>query len=97
MIKALDSAWRDVDCATALSRARAPYVALLERALAGAELDFAEGVALARPEGDDLLALVKAADELRRRRVGDVLTYVVNRNLNFTNICIVGCSFCGFW
>jgi FO synthase len=39
---------------------------------------------------------VKVADELRRRVVGDRITYVVNRNLNFTNVCIVGCAFCGF-
>jgi FO synthase len=51
---------------------------------------------LASVEGNDLLALAKVADELRRRTVGDRITYVVNRNLNFTNICIVGCSFCGF-
>ena len=39
---------------------------------------------------------MKVADELRRRVVGDRITYVVNRNLNFTNVCIVGCAFCGF-
>ena len=42
------------------------------------------------------MALVKVADEIRRRVVGDRITYVVNRNLNFTNVCIVGCAFCGF-
>jgi FO synthase len=68
----------------------------LEKALAGCDLGFDEGRALATVEGDDLLALVKVADELRRREVGDRITYVVNRNLNFTNICIVGCAFCGF-
>lgn len=96
MIKALDPAWNQVDCAIALGRARPAFAAILERALAGGELGFADGLALAQASGDELLALVKAADELRRRTVGDVLTYVVNRNLNFTNICIVGCSFCGF-
>ena len=60
------------------------------------DLGFEEGLTLATVEGNDLLALVKVADELRRRVVGDHITYVVNRNLNFTNICIVGCSFCGF-
>ncbi len=96
MIKALDPSWNEVDCATALGRARPAFAAILERALEGDDLGFADGLALAQATGDDLLALVKAADELRRRTVGDVLTYVVNRNLNFTNICIVGCSFCGF-
>src|SRR5437016_2558457 len=96
MIKALDPLWQEVDCATALSRARPVFATILQRALSGAELGFEDAIALAHAEGDDLQALVKAADELRRRTVGDVLTYVVNRNLNFTNICIVGCSFCGF-
>ena len=36
------------------------------------------------------------ADELRRRTVGDVVTYVVNRNINFTNVCIKRCGFCAF-
>jgi len=40
--------------------------------------------------------VLKIANELRRRAVGDQVTYVVNRNLNFTNVCIVGCAFCGF-
>jgi 7,8-didemethyl-8-hydroxy-5-deazariboflavin synthase CofH subunit len=39
---------------------------------------------------------VVAADQLRRDTVGDTITYVVNRNINFTNVCFVGCSFCGF-
>jgi FO synthase len=51
---------------------------------------------LASAEGDDLLGLLLAADELRRALVGDVVTYVVNRNINFTNVCFVGCKFCAF-
>jgi FO synthase len=68
----------------------------MEKVLAGHDLGLEEGLTLAKVEGNDLLALVKVADELRRRVVGDRITYVVNRNLNFTNVCIVGCSFCGF-
>jgi FO synthase len=96
MIKALDSSWQEVDYETAVGRASPAIAAILVKALEGGDLDFADGVALTQVTGDDLLALVKTANELRRRTVGDVLTYVVNRNLNFTNICIVGCSFCGF-
>ena len=96
MLKAMDPSWQDVTCETALARARAPVAAILDRALDGKELAFDDGVVLGGVEGDDLLALVKTADELRRRKVGDAITYVVNRNLNFTNICIVGCAFCGF-
>ncbi|MGA1999627.1 MAG: 5-amino-6-(D-ribitylamino)uracil--L-tyrosine 4-hydroxyphenyl transferase CofH [Terriglobales bacterium] len=51
---------------------------------------------LAQSEGNDLLALIAAADELRRSIVGDVVTYVVNRNISFTNVCFVGCKFCAF-
>src|SRR6185312_9618510 len=50
--------------------ARAPIAALLDKALNGAELGFEDGVALGGVAGDDLIALVKTADELRRRKVG---------------------------
>jgi 7,8-didemethyl-8-hydroxy-5-deazariboflavin synthase CofH subunit len=68
----------------------------LDRALAGSELGFDEGALLARTSGPEMEALVLAADRVRRDRVGDVITYVVNRNINFTNICFVGCRFCAF-
>jgi FO synthase len=72
---------------------------VLERALGGynaSELRRDECLLLARTEGDDLTGLCLAADQLRRQRVGDVVTYVVNRNINFTNVCFVGCKFCAF-
>jgi FO synthase len=47
-------------------------------------------------EGDLLREVVRLADELRRQAVGDDVTYVVNRNINFTNVCYVGCRFCAF-
>lgn len=53
-------------------------------------------LALATAEGDGLEALVALADSLRRDVVGDDVTYVVNRNINFTNICYTGCRFCAF-
>ena len=56
----------------------------------------AQCLTLADAQGDDLLALAVAADELRRSIVGDTVTYVVNRNINFTNVCFVGCKFCAF-
>jgi 7,8-didemethyl-8-hydroxy-5-deazariboflavin synthase CofH subunit len=74
-----------------------PAVArVLDRALKGQELDFDDGLRLARTVGYELEALVLAADQIRRDRVGDVITYVVNRNINFTNVCFVGCRFCAF-
>jgi len=62
----------------------------------GAELSFEQALQLATAEGPALDALIVAADALRRETVGNAITYVVNRNINFTNVCFVGCSFCGF-
>src|SRR5215510_5009900 len=96
MLKVMDPSWQGIDCEAALQSASPAVAAILENALAGRELGFEDGLTLGAVKGDDLLALVKTADELRRRKVGDAITYVVNRNLNFTNICFVGCAFCGF-
>jgi 7,8-didemethyl-8-hydroxy-5-deazariboflavin synthase CofH subunit len=68
----------------------------LDAARSGAELSFEQGMLLAAAEGAALDALIAVADALRRETVGDTVTYVVNRNINFTNVCFVGCSFCGF-
>jgi len=71
----------------------------LERVLEtrdGACLTKSEKFALADTTGPDLVALLVAADALRRDLVGNIVTYVVNRNINFTNICFVGCKFCAF-
>lgn len=62
----------------------------------GSGLTREQCVQLAQCVGNDLLALAVAADELRRAIVGDTVTYVVNRNINFTNVCFVGCKFCAF-
>jgi 5-amino-6-(D-ribitylamino)uracil---L-tyrosine 4-hydroxyphenyl transferase len=55
-----------------------------------------EAYGLAHAEGDDLLGLLAAANLLRSELCGNLVTYVVNRNINFTNICFVGCKFCAF-
>jgi FO synthase len=73
--------------------------AALERVLAsqdGSVLTTKECSLLAQAEGDDLLGLLLAADLLRSELAGRIVTYVVNRNINFTNICFVGCKFCAF-
>jgi 7,8-didemethyl-8-hydroxy-5-deazariboflavin synthase CofH subunit len=62
----------------------------------GAVLSLDESYALANAEGDDLLGLLVAANILRAELAGNIVTYVVNRNLNFTNVCFVGCKFCAF-
>jgi FO synthase len=69
---------------------------LLDKALAGGELSREEGYRLATVDGPELAALVQTADRIRQQRVGDIITYVVNRNINFTNICFIGCRFCAF-
>jgi len=71
----------------------------LERVLTsqdGGTLSREQCLLLANAQGDDLLALLVAADVLRRDLVGNLVTYVVNRNINFTNVCFVGCKFCAF-
>lgn len=60
------------------------------------EISINECVELFNTNGIDLIALIMIANEIRKRNVGDIVTYVVNRNINFTNICIKRCSFCAF-
>ncbi len=69
---------------------------ILGALLDGGELSVADGIRLTETQGRDLQALTLVADEMRRRQAGDVVTYVVNRNINFTNVCIKHCTFCAF-
>jgi FO synthase len=62
----------------------------------GAALSPEDSLALANAEGDNLLGVLTAANLLRAELAGDLVTYVVNRNINFTNVCFVGCKFCAF-
>src|SRR3712207_5309403 len=61
-----------------------------------AGLSDAEYLALLGADGPDLEALCALADDVRRQVNGDDVTYVVNRNINFTNVCYTGCRFCAF-
>jgi FO synthase len=79
-----------------LSAASPDTAAMLDRALSGSELGPTEGEHLLQVDGDDLAALVRAADHVRAADVGDEVTYVINRNINWTNVCFVGCQFCAF-
>src|SRR6202047_2399973 len=86
--------WSDVE-----SRLTPAVRSALERVLEtqdGASLSSRECFALANVSGDDLLGLLVAANMLRAELVGNLVTYVVNRNINFTNVCFVGCKFCAF-
>jgi 7,8-didemethyl-8-hydroxy-5-deazariboflavin synthase CofH subunit len=83
----------------ARQRVTLPVRTALEKVLTsldGGALTREQSLALANCSGDDLFGLVVAANELRRRLVGDVVSYVVTRNINFTNVCFVGCKFCAF-
>ena len=73
-----------------------PVRVALEKSLEGRELDRDDAVVLLGAEGRDLQVLCAVADGARFEDVGDEISYVVCRNINFTNICYVGCSFCGF-
>ncbi|MDE1866837.1 MAG: 5-amino-6-(D-ribitylamino)uracil--L-tyrosine 4-hydroxyphenyl transferase CofH [Thaumarchaeota archaeon] len=68
----------------------------LDRALAEKDVTVQEAVELFSANGIDFHLVTMVADELRKRRVGDTVTYVVNRNINFTNVCIKQCGFCAF-
>ena len=70
----------------------------LKKATAGRPDDITddEAVAMFQADGEALEALCAMADDLRRDAVGDEVTYVVNRNINFTNVCYTGCRFCAF-
>jgi FO synthase len=70
--------------------------AVFERAVAGQELGEAEIVRLFQARGADFNAVCHAADVLRQRVNGDVVSYVVTRNINYTNICYFRCQFCAF-
>jgi FO synthase len=88
------SSWNDVRGVVA-----EPVRAALEKVLAsldGGVLTRDEGNLLAHATGNDLFGLVVAANEIRTQLVGDVISYVVTRNINFTNVCFVGCKFCAF-
>ena len=79
-----------------LPRTTPAVATVLERAMAGHELSRDEGLVLATLPSEDVETLAAVADHLRRDIVGDVITYVVNRNINFTNVCFIGCAFCSF-
>ena len=70
---------------------------VLDRSLSGQDITVDEAVGLLDAQGSaNTNAIAMAADDLRRRTVGDVVTYIINRNINFTNVCIKHCTFCAF-
>lgn len=78
------------------ARIRRDVATTLARAARGVVLDDVEVLRLFDTTGVELEALARTADEVRAERVGPLVTYVVNRNINATNVCYVGCRFCAF-
>lgn len=68
----------------------------LDLALSGKEISTQRGVELFEAKGLEMRMVLTVADELRKRAVGNRVSYVVNRNINFTNVCIKRCGFCAF-
>jgi len=79
-----------------LDAAQKPVRRALEDALQGRELSQNQGEALLSCSDSELPALLAVANQIRRERVGDTVSFVVTRNINFTNVCYMGCRFCGF-
>ena len=83
----IDSLFRNAD----------PIVSeILNNALSEKEISSKDGLSLYKTKGIDFHLVGLVADELRKRRVGNIVSYVVNRNINFTNVCIKQCGFCAF-
>jgi FO synthase len=78
------------------ARIDADVKAALRRAERHRPITDAHALALFQADGPALESMCRVADGLRREAVGDEITYVVNRNINFTNVCYVGCRFCAF-
>jgi len=90
-IPAQAAAWLD-----SKAEATGPVARALGSALSGRPLVEHEVLALLSARGADFPAVLSAADELRRRSVGDSASYVVNCNINYTNVCTLACGFCAF-
>ncbi len=83
----IESLLRDID----------PIIAsILDRALSGRDISSDEAIKLFNTNNNELLAIILVANELRRRKIGDIVTFIINRNINFTNECTIRCRFCAY-
>ena len=73
-----------------------PIDQILEKITSGCEADESEVVQLVNVRGEDFFQVCQAADDLRKKVCGETITYVVNRNINYTNVCYFRCGFCAF-
>ena len=86
----------DVDLQVLNASVSDEVTGILNLALAGKDISSDQAEVLLNATGSDYNATLQVSDELRRRSVGDLVTFVVNRNINFTNVCIKRCGFCAF-
>jgi len=91
-----DAPWRDGDAADSLDHVQPAIAEILERSLAGAAPSRDEVETLFWARGAEVEVIARVADQIRERTVGDTVTYVINRNINYTNQCYFRCGFCGF-
>ena len=70
--------------------------AILDKSLLGEELNVEDACVLFATQGAEAQAVLDTADKVREKRVGNVGTFVITRNINFTNVCYMGCRFCNF-
>ena len=91
-----DAAWREGSPDEGLARLAPDLAGILERSLEGTPPRVAEIERLFRSRGPEVEAVARVADTLRERACGDTVTYVINRNINYTNQCYFRCGFCGF-
>ncbi|MEL0623394.1 5-amino-6-(D-ribitylamino)uracil--L-tyrosine 4-hydroxyphenyl transferase CofH [Marinomonas arenicola] len=74
----------------------APVQQILAQCLQGNELSVADACVLFATQGEEAQAVLDTADQVRQKRVGNTGSYVITRNINFTNVCYMGCRFCNF-
>ncbi len=86
----------ETEVESALGQAAPPVARAIERCLQGRDPSESQVVQLFQAQDADYQVLLRAADYLRWQTVGDLVTYVVNRNINFTNVCVKRCGFCAF-
>ena len=91
-----DATWREGAPDEGIARLAPDLAGILERSLEGTPPRVAEIERLFRSRGPEVEAVARVADTLRERACGDTVTYVINRNINYTNQCYFRCGFCGF-
>ena len=91
-----DAAWSDATAREGIDHVAPDLAGILERSLTGAPPTRDEVERLFSARGAEVEAVAWVADQIRRRVCGDTVTYVVNRNINYTNLCYFRCGFCGF-